>query len=156
MALLVACGNEQADNPAPRTTTALPTGPQLNPLERAVLERLRAVDPNAGRAEHGFNDAHATATITGDRIRIDIPSPGFGIGGKIRRTARYSGVKTQAVSTRFAGLAWRFGCRLRGFGNREVDLTSVSQARRVVPAVYRLLRCSVPRRVASFRRKARR
>ena len=162
--LLASCGGEPAsstgraddstavtataDGPTPTTTTAAPTpakGPQLNPLEKAVVRALRAADPKAARTEHGFEDAHATATIDGDRVVVDIPSPGVTGRGKVRRTVRYSKVTTQAVALPFVGLTWRFGCRLERFGEREINLSSVSRPRRVVPAVYRLLGCAPAR-----------
>jgi hypothetical protein len=145
-----------AHQPPATTTTAARTsakGPQLNPLEKAVVRALRAADPTAARTEHGFEDAHATAKIDGDRVVVDIPSPGFTGRGKVRRTVRYSSVRTQAVALPYVGLTWRFACRLKRFGAREVNLSSVARPRRVVPVVYRLLGCApaplpVPKRTS--------
>ena len=113
----------------------------MNPLEAMLLRRLRAADLDAERTEHGFHDAHARARIGGDRVGVDIPSPGFEISGRVRAVATYSGVRAQNVSAAFGGVSWRFGCRLTGFGDRAVLLSRVSDPRTVIPAAYRLLGC---------------
>lgn len=149
--VLAGCGGEPASEsasstkaadslPARAQTGSSPTGPDLNPLEKTLLSRLRAIDPNALRTDHGFKDAHARARIAGDQVYIDIPTPNVS-REKVRRTVWYSGIQMQAVSRQTVGHVWRFGCRLNSFGDREVYVWDVPNPRRVVPAVFRLLRC---------------
>lgn len=104
------------------------------------MERLQAADPNAARTEHGYTDAHAEATIAGDHVYIDIPTPDVS-RDKDRRIVRYSGIETQAVRRQIVGPGLFFGCRLKGFGDRHVYVTDLASPRRVIPIVYRLLQC---------------
>lgn len=126
---------------SPATNAAPKPGSQDQPLERDLVERLQVADPNAARTGDGFKDAHAEATIAGDHVYIDIPTPGVS-RDKVRRIVRYSGIETQAVPGQIVGRGLFFGCRLDGFGDRQVYVSDLSKPRRVTPIVYRLLRCT--------------
>jgi len=94
-----ACGGgEGPSTRADGRPASRPRDHVVRALQKALLERLRAVDPGSTGTEHAIYDAHTRARINGDRVYIDISGPGAPPQKKARRTVRYAGIQTQVLS----------------------------------------------------------
>lgn len=139
MTLLVACA--KSDSSA-TDATAAPTAPDMSTaIERYVVRRLNQIGEEASLAEHGGSEiADVFVTVAGSELQVRVYRQGE-LEERVGRRETFGGIDAASISAEPLGRVWVFGCALKDFGRRRVQVGPTRQAEQIVPSVHRALGC---------------
>lgn len=132
LSLLGACATGESSSPAPTRS------PEVNPLDRYALARLSELG-NPGLEELGYDDSKVRVTVKGDEILVVIHGRALRVTPPARAEA--TGPPGAQVRSEAFGAVWRFGCTLREFGDRVIDVAFAAEPRLRAAEVHRALGC---------------